>query len=72
MCPVQLSHSRPLVTDLIHPEDYASDPEGRRVRFRIRATTDGVSVLGDAMSPTDLEKIPEAMGACVIEQTLCG
>lgn len=62
----------PQLPDLIHAEDYASDPDGRRVRFRIRPTADGVSVLGDAMSPVELERILEALGTSLIEQTLCG
>lgn len=58
--------------DLIHPEDYAGDPEGRRVRIRIRSTEHGVEVLGDAMRPAELEKLLEALGAERIEQMLCG
>jgi hypothetical protein len=58
--------------DLIGPEDYAGDPDGRRVRFRIRVTADGVEVLGDAMSPRALEQILEELGAETIEQMLCG
>ncbi len=58
--------------DLILPEDYADDPGGRRVRFRIRPTSDGISLLGDAMTPAELEKILDALDADVIEQMLCG
>jgi hypothetical protein len=58
--------------DLIHPEDYAGDPEGRRVRVRIRATEQGVELLGDAMRPDELEKLLETLDAKVIEQMLCG
>ncbi len=58
--------------DLIHPEDYPSDPEGRRIRLRIRSTADGVEVLADAMRPAQLERLLEELGAEVIEQMLCG
>lgn len=58
--------------DLIHPEDYPSDPEGRRVRLRIRPTAEGVEVLGDAMRPAQLEKLLEELGPDVVEQMLCG
>lgn len=58
--------------DLIHPEDYASDPQGRRLRLRIRATADGVEILGDAMRPALLEELLEHLEAEHIEQMLCG
>jgi hypothetical protein len=58
--------------DLIHPEDYAADPDGRRVRLRIQATADGVAVLGDAMRSEVLEHLLHDLGADVIEQMLCG
>lgn len=58
--------------DLISPEDYAADPEGRRVRLRIRVTADGVEVLGDAVRPIDLDALLEALDPAVIEQMLCG
>lgn len=58
--------------DLIHPEDYASDPAGRRVRLRIRATAEGIEILGDAMRPATLEELLEALGPEVVEQMLCG
>lgn len=58
--------------DLIAPEDYPSDPEGRRVRIRIRPTEDGVEVLGDAGRPAAVEALLEELGAEVVEQMLCG
>ena len=58
--------------DLIHPEDYAADPEGRRIRLRLRAMGEGVELLGDAMRPGVLERLLEALDAEVIEQMLCG
>ncbi len=58
--------------DLIQPENYPSDPEGRRIRLRIRTTADGVEILGDSMRPEQLEKLLEALGPEVIEQMLCG
>jgi FtsH ternary system-associated peptide len=62
----------PHLPDLIHPEDYADDPEGRRVRLRIRITDEGVEVLGDALRPLALERLLEELGAEIIEQMLCG
>jgi hypothetical protein len=62
----------PNLPDLIHPEDYASDPEGSRVRIRIRVTEDRVEILGDAMRPQVLERLLEEMGAKAIDQMLCG
>ncbi|MCP4663126.1 MAG: hypothetical protein GY856_47655 [bacterium] len=58
--------------DLIHPQDYSSDPEGRRVRLRIRPSADGVEVLGDAMRPAVLEELLEELEPEEIEQMLCG
>jgi hypothetical protein len=65
-------HFVPDLPDLIQPEDYASDPDGRRVRIRIRISEDRVEILGDAMRPQVLERLLEEMGAQVIEQMLCG
>lgn len=58
--------------DLISPEEYAADPNGRRVRVRFRVTAGGVEVLGDAVRPLDLEALLEALDPAVIEQMLCG
>lgn len=62
----------PELPDLIQPEEYAGDPLGQRVRFAIRATDDGVEILGDAMTVARLEEILEALEPDVIEQMLCG
>jgi hypothetical protein len=58
--------------DLIHPEDYSNDPQGRRIRFQIKTTPQGIEILGDAMRPATLEKLLEELGAQEIEQMLCG
>ncbi len=58
--------------DLIHPEDYPSDPGGRRVRLRIRASADGVEILGDAMRPAVLEELLAELEPEELEQMLCG
>jgi hypothetical protein len=58
--------------DLISPEDYADDPDGTRVRLKIRVTADGIEVLGDAMRPIALEKILAALSSECVEQMLCG
>ncbi len=60
------------IEDLIRPEEYSSDPEGRRVRFRIVCEEGSVKLLGDAMSPEELERILEFLGPAVVYQMLCG
>jgi hypothetical protein len=58
--------------DLITPEEYEDDPQGRRVKLRIRVTEHGVEVLGDAVRPKELEALLLALDPAVIEQMLCG
>lgn len=58
--------------DLIDSREYADDPEGRRVRVRVRVTADGIEILGDAVRPAELEALMAALGAECIEQMLCG
>ncbi len=60
------------IPDLIHPEEYSSDPQGRRMRFRIRATAEGIEILGDAVRPKALEQLLGHLGEVEIEQMLCG
>ena len=71
----QAAHQRrdvEAIPDLIHPEEYAGDPEGRRLRLRIRATAEGLEIVGDAMNPEHLERLLKVLGADEIEQMLCG
>lgn len=58
--------------DLIHPQDYVSDAEGRRLRLQIRPTSEGVEILGDAMRPKELERLLESLDPAAIESMLCG
>ena len=58
--------------DLIFPEEYPRYPDGGLVRIRIKATADGVELLGDAFRPELLEKLLAALGPDEIEQMLCG
>jgi hypothetical protein len=60
------------IPDLIQPEEYASDPQGRRVRLRIRWTADGLEITGDAVRPEELERLLEQLGIDEIDQMLCG
>ncbi len=60
------------IPDLIHPEDYAEDPQGRRVRLRIRHTEHGIEIIGDAIQPQELEKLLKGLDVKTIEQMLCG
>ncbi len=62
----------PHLPDLILPEDYPNDPDGRRVRIRIRITGEGVEILGDAMRPRAIEQVLEELDPKVIQQMLCG
>jgi len=58
--------------DLIDPEEYVTQPEGKLVRVRIAVTDSGVEVLGDALRPVTLEAVLAALGPDQIEQMLCG
>ncbi len=60
------------IPDLIHPEEYAANPHGRRVRLRIRRTDHGVEIIGDAIRPQELEALLQRLGVETIEQMLCG
>ena len=60
------------IPDLIHPQDYADDPQGRRVRLKISKTGEGLEIIGDAIRPDELERLLEGMDADTIEQMLCG
>ncbi|MDJ0837767.1 MAG: hypothetical protein QNK37_14725 [Acidobacteriota bacterium] len=62
----------PHLPDLIQPDEYEGDPEGRLVRFQITTTEDGIVILGDAMRSIPLEKMLHRLGADSIEQMLCG
>ena len=65
-------HFVSVLPDLIQPDEYSSDPEGKRVRMRLRVTHDGIEILGDAATPKSLEDLLEQLGAVFIEQMLCG
>lgn len=58
--------------DLIQPEEYTCDPDGRRVRIQIRMTEDGVDLLSDAMTPRVLEALLQTLEPKVVQQMLCG
>lgn len=57
--------------DLIHPEEYATDPDGRCVRVQIRVTPEGVEILGDSPRAAELEALLRHAGR-TLEQMLCG
>lgn len=58
--------------DLITPEDYKNDPLGKRVRVRIRASENGLEILGDAQRPMVLDEILEQLSPDSIEKVPCG
>lgn len=58
--------------DLIAPETYATDPDGRLVRFRISPGHEELVVTGDAARVQQLEDMLAALGVETVEQTLCG
>jgi hypothetical protein len=58
--------------DLIQPEEYAGDPDGRRVKLRLVVTDRGVEILGDAVRPEELERILLGLDPETIEHMLCG
>jgi hypothetical protein len=62
----------PEIPDLIRPEEYASDPDGRRVRIQLRVTPEGVEVVGDAARAEVIERILAGLDPAEIEQMLCG
>jgi len=57
---------------LIQAEEYAADPQGKRVRIRITPGSEGLATLGDAVRPEALERLLESLEPGVIEQTLYG
>jgi hypothetical protein len=58
--------------DLIRGDEYVSDPAGERVRLRVRATPEGVEILGDAARADRLEALLRELDVGEIEQMLCG
>lgn len=58
--------------DLIQADEYAGDPEGRRVKLRLAVTDRGVEILGDAVRPEELERILLDLDPETIEHMLCG
>ena len=62
----------PELPDLISPEEYDENPEGRLVRVEISVTADGVRILGDAFKPIVLERMLAALAAGPIDEMLCG
>jgi hypothetical protein len=58
--------------DLIQPEEYGSDPAGKRVRLRIRVREDGIEILGDSVRPKSLEALLGELDFVEVEQMLCG
>lgn len=58
--------------DLIQPDEYAGDPQGRRVKLRLVITDRGVEILGDAVRPEELERILLGLDPEAIEHMLCG
>nr|VFK60532.1 MAG: hypothetical protein BECKTUN1418F_GA0071002_12192 [Candidatus Kentron sp. TUN]VFK60920.1 MAG: hypothetical protein BECKTUN1418D_GA0071000_11392 [Candidatus Kentron sp. TUN]VFK69966.1 MAG: hypothetical protein BECKTUN1418E_GA0071001_12242 [Candidatus Kentron sp. TUN] len=58
--------------DLIRPEEYLEDTQGKRVRLRIRSTPQGVEIIGDAIRVRDLEEMLEKLEPEFIERVLCG
>jgi hypothetical protein len=61
-----------VLPDLIQPEEYDSDPEGKRVRLRIRVRDDGIEILGDSVRPRSLESLLSQLEVRKVEQMLCG
>ncbi len=60
------------IPDLISPEEYEADAEGKRVKFEIRWTDAGLEILGDAPRARELEQLLEGLDPAEIEQMLCG
>jgi hypothetical protein len=58
--------------DLIQPDEYAADPQGRRVKIRLAITDRGVEILGDAVRPDEIERLLLGLDPEILEQMLCG
>ena len=58
--------------DLIDPEDYESDPEGRKIKLVLTLTEEGVQILGDSQRPKELEDLLKHLGFSSFQQMLCG
>ena len=58
--------------DLIQPREYLEDTQGKRVRLRIKATGQGVEIMGDAVQVRELEEMLEGLEPEAIERVLCG
>ena len=58
--------------DLIEPSEYTEDSGKKRIKLRIRVSSNGVKILGDSQYPVELEKILEQLSPETIEQVLCG
>jgi hypothetical protein len=58
--------------DLILPEEYQDDLEGRNLRLQIRYSAKGVEILGDAAQVKELESLLQQLDPEIIEQMLCG
>ncbi|GAB4562748.1 MAG: hypothetical protein Tsb0020_11290 [Haliangiales bacterium] len=65
-------HFTEYIPDLIEPEEYREDVEGRRVKLRLRITERGLEIVGDAVRPEELERLLLELDPEVIEQMLCG
>ena len=57
--------------NLIPPEEYGAH-DRKKIRVRIRATEEGLEILGDSMYPALLEKLLADAGARRIQSVLCG
>lgn len=62
----------PFLPDLIQPEDYRSDPDGRKIKLELRVTEQGLEILGDAQRPKELEELLLHLGFNDFQQMLCG
>ncbi len=62
----------PDLPDLIDASEYDRYPDGRLMRLRISITDSGLTILGDAFRPDELEALLASLGGGDIEQMLCG
>jgi hypothetical protein len=61
----------PFLPDLMTPED-KDNRDGKKIRIRIKATDNGVDILGDSMYVKELEALLKKLEAPEIEMVLCG
>lgn len=62
----------PELPDLMQADDYRDAAIGKKVRFRLTLSDDGLEILGDSLYVEPLERLLRLTGNHSIERSLCG